>query len=197
MRFNLKEEGIACLSAKVAMEAISAEAGLGLSPDSTNPIGDWLVMLTKEIPSTVLYRTDNPANKGIERHWTARCIENPCRASDMLCSMLQMQEMKAEQDQRLAAYSPTAQPPTSDWQVETEVAGEEQRRLRDAYLRQFPNNAILDICWAGNQHYREWTKWTGGKCKSGSKPDRCFRSVLTSGKSPSEYRPEPRPKGWK
>jgi hypothetical protein len=71
--------------------------------------------------------------------------------------------------------------------------------LRDAYLASFPGEKIkiLDICWASRQRYREWTRWTGGKLKNGSKPDVVFRAILKSGKRPEEYRPETRPKGWK
>jgi hypothetical protein len=83
------------------------------------------------------------------------------------------------------------------------VATDEQSRktkrtaLLERYRSQFPDAAYLDICWASKQHYREWQRWISGKAKDGSKPDRCFRLVLTSNKNPQEHRPEPRPKQWK
>jgi hypothetical protein len=69
--------------------------------------------------------------------------------------------------------------------------------LKETYIGEFPDVMILDICWAARQRYREWVRWIGGDLKAGCKPDRAFRAILTSGKRPLEYRPEPRPKGWK
>lgn len=79
----------------------------------------------------------------------------------------------------------------------TEEVGTKRKALFGAYQNAFPEAFILDICWAAKQHYREWTRWIGGQLKNGSKPDRAFRSVLTSGKRPEEYRPEHRTKNWK
>jgi hypothetical protein len=70
------------------------------------------------------------------------------------------------------------------------------RILVEAYLRDFPEAMKMDICWAAKQHYRELKRWLAGRLKPGSKPDRAFRLLLTSGKSPNVCRPEPRPKGW-
>jgi len=72
-----------------------------------------------------------------------------------------------------------------------------RRELFNAYRRQFPDVVILDICWGAKQRYREWVRWISGEVKDGSKPDRCFRAVLSGGKRPEEYRSELRPKGWK
>lgn len=75
----------------------------------------------------------------------------------------------------------------------------ERKALSDAYFDGFPEKVlVLDMCWAAKQRYREWMRWLGGTLKAGSKPDRAFRAVLTSGKRPKEYRlGEARPKGWK
>jgi len=73
------------------------------------------------------------------------------------------------------------------------------RDLADRYLNNPSQEKIvkLDVCWAAKQHYREWTRWLNGDLKPGSKPDRAFRAITTSGKRPEQYRSEPRPKGWK
>jgi hypothetical protein len=52
---------------------------------------------------------------------------------------------------------------------------------------------IQDICWAADQTYREWRRWFNGKAKDGLKPDRSFKHVLTSGKTPEEIKGKPRP----
>lgn len=69
--------------------------------------------------------------------------------------------------------------------------------LRDSYMKAFPDAVKLDICWAAGQHYSEWKRWLRGTLKDESLPDRSFRALLTSGKSPSEYKKQPRPHGWK
>jgi hypothetical protein len=73
----------------------------------------------------------------------------------------------------------------------------DRRALRDAYLRRFPQVKKLDICWAAGQRYSEWKRWLRHVVKDGSAPDRAFRSLLSGDKSPSEYRKQPRPNGWK
>lgn len=72
-----------------------------------------------------------------------------------------------------------------------------RKTLREQYLAQFPQAKILDICWAGGQHYSEWKRWLRNAVKDGSAPDKAFRAILVSGKSPQEYRKQPRPNGWK
>jgi hypothetical protein len=75
---------------------------------------------------------------------------------------------------------------------------ENRKTLRDAYLNSFPEKIFIrDICWAVKQRYREWTRWIGGHVKDGSKPDKAFRAIMTSGKRPEQYRADPRPKDWK
>jgi hypothetical protein len=67
------------------------------------------------------------------------------------------------------------------------------------YRRLFPRVKVLDVCWAAAQHYSEWKRWLRGPAvvKDGSRPDMAFRAILASAKSPSEYRKQPRPSGWK
>jgi len=72
-----------------------------------------------------------------------------------------------------------------------------RKEIRDAYLHAFPYTKILDICWAAGQHYSEWKRWLRNAVKDGSAPDRAFRTLLSSSKEPTEYRKQPRPKGWK
>jgi hypothetical protein len=72
------------------------------------------------------------------------------------------------------------------------------RQLLDSYLANFPDENIIfrDLCWAAGQHYRELKRWLAGQSKPGSKPDRIFRRVLTSGKRPQELNKKPRPPKW-
>lgn len=72
-----------------------------------------------------------------------------------------------------------------------------RRDLLEQYRAKCPNAGIFDICWAASQTYREWSRWLKGELKDGSKADRSFRQVLTSGKEAKTLRREPRPKGWK
>jgi hypothetical protein len=70
--------------------------------------------------------------------------------------------------------------------------------LRDSYFASFPDEkiAILDVCWAADQHYREWKRWMAGEVKDGSKADRAFRRILTSRKRPQDFKATPRPPKW-
>jgi hypothetical protein len=95
-----------------------------------------------------------------------------------------------------APTADTATPAASETQVHetTGVAQRSEREiLRDSYRATFPDVKIQDICWAAEQTYREWKRWISGEAKDGSKPDRTFRHVLTSGKKPEEVRRKPRP----
>jgi len=77
---------------------------------------------------------------------------------------------------------------------------DERAALRDRYLASFPENImILDVCWAAGQRYSVWKRWLRGPMvvKEGCAPDVAFRDILLSGKPPSEYRKQRRPKGWK
>jgi hypothetical protein len=81
----------------------------------------------------------------------------------------------------------------------TQPGLEDRTVLRDRYLGSFPEKIkILDICWAANEHYREWKRWLqkDSPTKNGSKSDLAFRQILNSGKRPIEYRPIERPPGW-
>lgn len=72
-----------------------------------------------------------------------------------------------------------------------------RKALFDSYRLIIPGAGIMDICWAAEQHYREWARWLKGELKDGSKPDRAFRHVLTSGKDPRKLRRGIRPKDYK
>jgi hypothetical protein len=72
-----------------------------------------------------------------------------------------------------------------------------RKALFDSYRVAVPGAGIMDICWAAEQHYREWARWLKGELKDGSKPDRAFRHVLASGKDPKKLRREIRPKDYK
>ena len=82
-------------------------------------------------------------------------------------------------------------------QQPTATARPDPRILRDSFFARFPNEKILDVCWAAGQHYSEWKRWLRRAVKDGSAPDRAFRAILTSGKASREYRKQPRPDGWK
>jgi hypothetical protein len=87
------------------------------------------------------------------------------------------------------------QPPKSET---SKAPGVEVRQsLWDAYRQLFPGVSIIEVCWAAGQRRREWDRWLKGQKKDGSKPDRMFRSVLTSGKEAKLLRQETRPKEWK
>jgi hypothetical protein len=73
----------------------------------------------------------------------------------------------------------------------------DRKELCNSYRTKFPEVKILDICWAAGQHYSELKRWLRDAVKDGSAPDRAFRSILASGKSPQEYRKQRRPDGWK
>jgi hypothetical protein len=76
---------------------------------------------------------------------------------------------------------------------------EDRTVLRDRYFGSFREKIkILDICWAANEHYREWKRWLqkDSPIKNGSKPDLAFRAILKSGKRPIEYRSIERPPKW-
>ena len=73
-----------------------------------------------------------------------------------------------------------------------------RQELRDSYFASFPDEKIKirDVCWAAQQHVREWRRWLAGELKDGSTPDLAFRRVLTSGKRPAELQKRPRKPGW-
>jgi hypothetical protein len=108
------------------------------------------------------------------------------------------------------APTPFIQPILQAPQVERSVVSDTQDRktmtarrteriaLRDAYNAKFSEKIkVLDVCWAAREYYHEWQSWLRGKLKDGSKPDKAFRALLTSGKKPQECRSERRPKNWK
>jgi hypothetical protein len=89
-----------------------------------------------------------------------------------------------------------------DKSIETAAQGitvnhQDRKALRDAYFANFPYTRVLDLCWAANQRYSEWKRWLRNVLKPDSSADRAFRAILTSGKTPKDYRKQPRPRGWK
>jgi hypothetical protein len=80
----------ACLSSRMAFEALAAEAGLRIDPYSTDPIRVWLTKLIREMPRASLASTTHIIDE-VVRNWTTSCIVNPCLSSDALCSSIQRQ----------------------------------------------------------------------------------------------------------
>src|ERR1035438_8269143 len=91
----------------------------------------------------------------------------------------------------------TGQPAPATSASTTEQKPSERKAILDAYRAACSRRGIMDICWAAEQHYREWTRWLKGELKDGSKPDRAFRHVLTSNRDAREIRKVTRPKNWK
>jgi hypothetical protein len=93
----------------------------------------------------------------------------------------------------------TASPPSVGRQPAKSTPLLSRTELANAYLAVHPGVIKLDVCWAAGQHYSEWKRWLRGAdtLKDGSTPDQAFRALLESGKSPSEYKTRPRPRGWK
>jgi len=92
------------------------------------------------------------------------------------------------QDQKIPTVDRTNSPPPT------------RAQLRETYFIGFSNEKIkvLDVCWAAEQHYREWKRWlqNPSPIKDGSTADLAFRRILTSGKRPIEYRALARPNNW-
>lgn len=101
--------------------------------------------------------------------------------------------MKAQRAESPAVEAVPAPSPAPAVTVKEQA---DRKALRDSYLRSFPDAKYRDICWAAQQHYREWRRWLNGEIRDGLKPDRAFRRVLTSGKSPQELIRKPRPPKW-
>ena len=96
-------------------------------------------------------------------------------------------QMPAENPFKQAVPEPLPSPAD-----ETDIQAD-RKALRDTYRAMFPDVKIADIIWAAKQSRREWTRWINGQAKDGLKPDRSFKHVLTSGKSPDEIVGKPRP----
>jgi hypothetical protein len=98
---------------------------------------------------------------------------------------------------RMAMAQANAQATPALVSTQKAPAPSERTALLDAYRKVFPDAGIMDICFAARQHYHEWHRWLNGKLKDGCKADRLFRSLLLSGKSPRQMRPEVRPKDYR
>ncbi|MFZ0301354.1 MAG: hypothetical protein WAL75_01660 [Terracidiphilus sp.] len=90
------------------------------------------------------------------------------------------------------AHNETASIPTLGAGFQT-VDLTQRIALRNAYRAAFPDVKIADIIWAAKQTRREWTRWISGEAKDGLRPDRSFKHVLTSGKTPEQIMGKPRP----
>jgi hypothetical protein len=131
-------------------------------------------------------------------------IRHLCEASIDLCSVfetfaLEHEYARTEKHVESITFIPQVLAPDVESKdaLRTRLKAEREI-LRDSYLNGFAEKVyVLDVCWAVKQRYREWTRWIGGYLKDKSKPARAFKAILESGKRPEEYRPGPRPKGWK
>ena len=89
--------------------------------------------------------------------------------------LLQVEFFLPDENQVVAPAQPNAP-------AKTEIAQADRTALRDAYLSSFPDEKIKirDVCWAVNQHYREWKRWLSNQVRAGSTADKAFRALLTS-----------------
>jgi hypothetical protein len=183
------------LEKRYTATAIRGAARIGNDSYSTL-IEGWFAVLEAFASHAI---TIHPSGNGF-------MIRNLCEASIDACSVLEGYALEGEYatgkhvEEEPIPFIPIL-PTAAD--VESEDALRERLKaereiLRDRYLNGFTEKLyILDICWAVKQRYREWTRWIGGYAKDKSKPARAFKGILESGKRPSEYRLEQRPKNWK
>lgn len=169
-------------------------AGSKLVPDSQDPLRTWLNKLKGSRPEYERDTREYTQADGSGTSWEFGTVKEICRASAHLCDELELAAMVTsahpEINLRRARQSVQASPPLA--------TQDDPQTLVSNYHKSFPEKImILDICWAAKQRYREWTRWIGGDLKPTSKAAMAFRAVLTSGMRPEQYRPEPRPKGWK
>jgi hypothetical protein len=169
-----------------AFEANAARAGKAIDPTASDLVGAWMNALVEysHRRKQNLIQGVEVTEDGTELPFIGGVIANACWTSVDYCHVL---EVKALQEP----------PALQELQSVTRPTDPSRKDLRDQYFRMFPEKIIiLDLCWAAKERYREWKRWIAGKVKDGSKPDRAFRGILTSGKRPSEYRAEIRPINW-
>jgi hypothetical protein len=72
-----------------------------------------------------------------------------------------------------------------------------RKQLRDAYFAHFPDERIVirDLCWAAQQHYREWKRWLDEELKDGTTPDLAFRRCAHQQKKAQRVQSEATPEG--
>jgi hypothetical protein len=189
---------------KNAFLSFAERAGvlLGKSPGSI-AIECWIELLHMESPRKTSMAHVWAASDGEDAEADGEVIHSACIASKEQCYKMETQAIaKVIVDPPISV--PTSKPPlafvASMIQQDETSQPINRTELRDHYLARFSSKLqILDICWAAGQHYSEWKRWLRGAkvLKDGSAPDLAFRSLLSSGKPPSEHRKQPRPKGWK
>jgi hypothetical protein len=148
-----------------------------------HPKEHWLSALAQEVINTITARL-----RFVDLNYHAE-------AKDVTLTI--MEAVRVRHNAYMAALGPVPLLTYSNDSTGVSNLAPQPRSLWASYRKAFPEVMILDVCWAAKQRYREWMRWIGGTLKDGSKPDRCFRAILVSGKRPQEYRKEPRPKNWK
>jgi DNA-binding transcriptional regulator YiaG len=83
------DRGVTVHAVLAALQALFAEVGLKVDPRSDNPINSWCIALSKQLPDD------------------ARAIEDPGVSSAVLCSRLQMEAMRDEQQAKATQLSET------------------------------------------------------------------------------------------
>jgi hypothetical protein len=165
--------------------------------------GSWLAHLANRVWSHVLAALQRLENGDSDATIIAHHGLTLPKIEQAVRSALLEIRRQYEQGTAPSQHSIAAPPPPPEVQRQMEQAMptprlvEARRALWDAYRRTFPNVYIIDVCWAADQHRREWDRWLNGVKRDGSKPDRLFRSVLTSGKDARTLRQDERPKDWK
>jgi hypothetical protein len=199
--------------------ALAARAGKCLNPPPgcdlsyawLNAVKNTSIELQK--PDGLWEAIDSDRKRGLLPCGTIHAI---CEESARNCDSFEMCALEVEHFREIDAQSapPTVVPPETKQATPRRARKRssvsrlraERKRLADRYRARFKaKHLILDICWAAQQRYREWKRWinverdkkTGSiLAKDGSKTDRAFRAILTSRKSPRQYRREPRPPKW-
>ena len=193
---------------------IATDAGLllGNIPEGVKPVEHWLDSLVafcvterKEYVQTVTELGDKSSSHRIQLL---------CEASATFCAWLDVHAIEeASLGTSGKLHRVVVDVVTKTWkqlepneQKAEQSAGEQandlptRAQLRETYFAGFPGEKIkvLDVCWAAEQHYREWKRWlqNSSTIKNGSTADLAFRKILTSGKRPIEYRPIARPNNW-
>jgi hypothetical protein len=172
---------------------------------------DWLSNLAERTRARVMKNLDKLENSGTNplesliglrgalilgyHGLTAPGVEAELRTT--LADLCDQYERAIAPGQPKAAVAGSA--PSEEIKPTESNTSPSRTELANSYLATYPGVRKLDICWAAGQRYTEWKRWLRGAdvLKDGSSPDQAFRALLRSGKSPSEYKTRPRPKGWK
>jgi hypothetical protein len=141
--------------------------------------GDWIAYFTHDEPRTEII----PGYFGNATMWR-KLQEYPPFPRIFLAEIAEWRSKLLDKSLETAVQQPT-------------VDQQDRKALRDAYFAAFRGTKVLDLCWAANQRYSEWKRWLRNVLKPDWSADRAFRAILTSGKTPKDYRKQPRPRGWK